>query len=63
MTFSNSFLVQLPSCKFLEKRVLNLRMLGAFALTALFVPDVVWNKSRAVMAWEFDILSSVSHSY
>lgn len=61
MTFSNSFFV--TSCKFLEKRVLNLRMLGAFAFIALFVPDVAWNNSRAVIAWEFEILSSVSHSY
>lgn len=38
-------------------------MLGAFVLLELFVPDVAWNKSRALMAWEFEIPSSIRHSY
>lgn len=38
-------------------------MLDVFALLELFVPDVAWNKSRALMAWEFEIPSSISHSY
>lgn len=39
-------------------------MLGTLHFYNLFVPDGAWNKlSRALTAFEFEILSSVSHSY